>query len=107
MTWSRGSPEFHSNQHFYDSIKKLVRKANECTIEEQVCCTGEEKKRLKVEDKTALKKNYCLLMHGRGELELARAGAGKEIVHIVVTGTRGEKAIHRWGVGCEGLHQPE
>lgn len=75
-----------------------------------MCCTDEEKKTSKVEDKTALKKNYYLLKHGRGELELARPGAGKEIVHIVVTGMRKEKAIHRWGVGCErneGLDRPE
>ena len=55
-----------------------------------------------MEDKTALKKSCYLLKHGRGELELVRAGAGKEFVHRVVTETREQKAIYRWGAGCKG-----
>lgn len=82
-------------------MKKPGRKAN-AEQKSQSAALKRRKKRSKLEDKTAQKKSCYLLEHGRGELELGRAGAGKELVHRVVTGTREGKAIYRWGAGCKG-----
>lgn len=57
--------------------------------------TEEGEKRLKIKDKTAEEKYYSLFKHRRGKLELARAGAGQEFIHRVVTGTREGKSIYR------------